>query len=97
MKLQLDGQYFIKTDENNFILCEVKWYGEDSKNYGDCFDFTVGYYGTMELALKGFLKHAIRNATYGGQEIKTVEEMLAKLESINEKIVKALKQIEKGK
>lgn len=90
MKIELDGQYYLETDESNFTLKELKVKGDKSKKGGDTYFITVGYYGTLQSVLKAYLKYAIRNSTYGGKEISTIEELIVKIESIESKIDKAL-------
>lgn len=90
MEIQLDGQYYLRTDENNFVLQELKIKGKESKKEGDTYFITVGYYGNLQSALKSYLKYAIRNSTYGGREITTIQDLIVKIESIENKIDKAL-------
>jgi hypothetical protein len=59
--INLDENYKIYTDKNNFILVEIKKKGEDAKNPGEEREVLVGYYGTLEFALKGYINHNIKN------------------------------------
>lgn len=93
MNISIDGHLSIKTDENNFILQEIKFKTNESKDSGDAYYSTVGYYGSLSGALKGYLKYAIKKADYGGQEITTIQELITKINSIENKIDKTLEDI----
>ena len=83
MKIELDGNFRIKTDENNFILYTIEFYGKDSKNEGDTYEKVQGYYGNLNSALKGYLKHNLRKHC---DNIDSIHMLIAKLESIENKI-----------
>ncbi len=47
MYIKLDENYIIKSDENNYILCELRVASDSAKNAGETVEKTVGYYGTI--------------------------------------------------
>lgn len=61
MILKIDSDYIITSDENNFILSNVYLSGDKSKNPGEEKVKTIGYYGSLESALNGYVKISLRN------------------------------------
>ena len=47
MKIMIDDIYGICSDENNYVLFELKTRGEKAKNVGEVVESNVGYYGTI--------------------------------------------------
>ena len=82
MKADLDGQFSFRTDENNFILYEICFYGKDSKKQGETFEKVHGYYGTLEQCLKGYLRYSLLK----DENCDNVEMILLKIESIQKSI-----------
>lgn len=78
----IDEKFGITSDENNFVLFELKVLGEKSKNAGELTEATVGYYGTLQAALKGYAKYALRSS-----EAKGLKEVMAKLDAIEKAIM----------
>jgi hypothetical protein len=83
MNIKIDENYSIKSDLRNVILVENK-ITEEGKEY----DSPIGYYGTIESALKGYLKTRINlsNAT-------TIQELLAEIKNTKKIIENTLKEI----
>ena len=77
MRIDLDNVYSIKSDENNFILVENRVKGKDSANVGEAYEVSVGYYGTLPVALNGYVKNYLRK----NEDISNIEELI---EAINE-------------
>jgi hypothetical protein len=48
-------RYAFTTDPHNFIVNEVKVYGDSSTKKGEVYYKPVAYYGTLELALMGMM------------------------------------------
>lgn len=61
MKLQINEDYRITTDEKNVMLEQRKVY-QEGKNKGQEYYNTIGYYGTLEGAFNGMLNHRIRTS-----------------------------------
>ena len=80
MNVKIDEQFGISTDENIFILYEVKTKGKESKDFGAEYESTIGYFGTLPKALEGYLKHSLRKNSNG---VKTTIDLLARLEDLN--------------
>ena len=83
MKIMIDDIYGICSDENNYILFEMKTKGEKSKNVGEVVESNVGYYGTIQQALKGYAKISTRQPNQDGYK-----ELLQKLDAIEQAILK---------
>lgn len=82
MKIDLDSKYSIKTDENNFVLIETKIKGNESKKAGEVYESTVGYYGTLEQCLKGYVKNYLRK----NEDISNIKELISSINLLNETI-----------
>lgn len=83
MKIMIDDTYGICSDENNYILFELKIKGEKSKNVGEVVESNVGYYGTLQQALKGYARVSTRQPNQDGYK-----ELLQKLDNIEQAILK---------
>ena len=83
MYINLDENYIIKSDENNYILCELRVASDSAKNAGETIEKTVGYYGTIQAALKGYAKISTRQPNQDGYK-----ELLQKLDAIEQAILK---------
>ena len=83
MYINLDETYIIKSDENNYILCELRVASDSAKNAGETIEKTVGYYGTIQQALKGYAKISTRQPNQDGYK-----ELLQKLDAIEQAILK---------
>ena len=83
MYIKLDENYIIKSDENNYILSELKVASESAKNAGEIVEKTIGYYGTIQQALRGYAKISTRQPNQDGYK-----ELLQKLDAIEQAILK---------
>ena len=77
MRIDLDSVYSIKSDENNFILVENRVKGKDSVNVGEAYEVSIGYYGSLQAALSGYIKNYLRK----NEDISNIEELI---EAVNE-------------
>lgn len=59
MIIELTKEWNISTDETNFTLNSIRAVKEGD-NAGKTYEVAVGYYGTLEASLKGFIKHSLR-------------------------------------
>ena len=83
MEYKLDKNFSLTTDEHNFTLNKIRVKGEESENAGEEYYSAIGYYGTLEMCLKGYLKHSLRKDSDG---VKNVNMLLNKLEEVNKNI-----------
>lgn len=86
MRIEL-GNFYIESDDQNYTLYKIQVKSEKSEDVGGTYDVSLGFYGTLQMALKGYLKHSLRRDT---KEIKTVEELLLKINDIENKIDKVI-------
>lgn len=77
MRIDLDNVYSIKSDENNFILVENKVKGKDSANVGEAYEVSIGYYGSLQAALNGYVRNYLRK----NEDISNIRELI---EAVNE-------------
>jgi len=87
MYLKLDERFVITTDQNNFVLSELKVKGKESKNDGEEYLVAIAYYGTLQFALRGYVKNSVR---LDSDSIKDVKLLMNKLEDI-ENIIRNIK------
>ena len=65
--IKIDEEYIINATENCYTLEKVTTIQDaKSKNYGKETKIIQGYYGSMQSALKGYLKFKMRK--FAGQE-----------------------------
>ena len=95
MYLELDEEFVIQTfDANNLTLCQkvVRTKKDTKEKYDDL--KVIGYYGTLEVALRGYLKYKIRFS-----EVDTADRLMELIENVNKTIsalpeaIKKLKEI----
>ena len=82
MRVMLDERYGIGSDENSFVLFEVKVKGKDSKDVGGVYDVTIGYYGSLEQALQGYVRNSLRR----NDEINHLKELVNAIDKLNKTI-----------
>lgn len=80
MNIKIDENFSLKSDPRNVILVENK-ISENKKEY----ESTIGYYGNIEGALKGYLKYKINTS-----EATTLNEILDEIKEIHNTIDKLL-------
>ena len=86
--IKINEKIFISADEHNVILQEK---GKNSKTDKDTMKI-LGYYTTIEEALKGLLKKEFRKYLSKKDEV-SLEEALKKEEKIRQKITSITKGI----
>ena len=88
MNITIDD-FKITSDQNNFIINEVKFYGEESKNYGLSYDKPIKYSHSFEGALKIVRDLLTRKstATSVSEQIDYIQDLDLRFEKIlaNEK------------
>ena len=91
--IKITDKYFLDADSNNFMLKE-KTINKDkkSKNFGKEDYNTLGYYSTIESALKGLVKSELRKFI-GKSKIQEVEDLTKKIEELTLFFNKKLKEV----
>ncbi|MGX5594657.1 hypothetical protein [Bacillus cereus] len=86
MNVQINDDYRLISDKHNVILQEkYEKVDNETKEKTGKFDFKdVGYYPTVEMALKGFLKKATLNSKATNlqellEEIKSIRKLISEL------------------
>lgn len=95
MIIELTKDWNISTDETNFTLNSIRVVKEGD-NAGNTYEVAVGYYGTLEASLKGFIKHSLRKdqdtvvLKKVGEKIEELYNFIKgiKVENLDPKIVK---------
>lgn len=82
MRVMLDDKYGIGSDENNFVLFEVKVKGKDSKDVGGVYDVIIGYYGNLEQTLQGYVRNSLRR----DNDINHLKELVNAIDKLNKTI-----------
>jgi|GEM_PF-3159406 len=87
MNIKIDENYSLKSDDRNVMLVENK-VKQEGKNIGEPYENTIGYYGSVQAALKAYarLKTNLSEAT-------SIKELLADVKRIDKKIEEVLKGI----
>jgi flagellar biosynthesis chaperone FliJ len=78
MKVQIENNLFLESDERNFILREYTGKTDDK---GKELSKTHGYYGTVQQALKGLTRMKIKQST-----ALTLSELIVDVNRIDEYI-----------
>ena len=86
MKLIINDKYEIGSDSMNVILYEKRVVTRDSKNKGKEYKYPIGYYPSLEWALKDLLKREVLVS-----ELDGVKEIIDCLERLGNDITKVLK------
>ena len=59
MNIKIDEDFSLKSDPRNIILVQNKIV-QEGDNKGTDYESPIGYYGTVESALKGYLDYRIK-------------------------------------
>lgn len=73
INIKLDDKYKITSDDNNYILMEIKTY-DTGKNAGQSYERPVGYYSKPEQVLEGYLDKTIKCCN-----VETLEDLLVEI------------------
>ena len=84
MDIKIDKDYKIKSDERNIILVKVQKQ-KDGKNKGQLVESGVGYFGTVQEALKDYLR--IRTNTSAATSIKQLLQEIKNAEKTIEEVL----------
>ncbi len=80
MELKLDNKHYIKSDSLCYTLI-AKSERVDNEGVKKEYERVLGYYGTIEGALKGYKERQIKNS-----DVKTMNELLELIKGIDTKI-----------
>lgn len=83
--IKIDDTHFITADTHSFMLQE-KRIVQDGKNKGEEYIETLGFYSSIENAIKGLMKNETRKYV-SKKETSTLKEAIKELENIENKIL----------
>ena len=87
--IKINERYYIDADTNCYVLREKKQIqDESSKNYGNYIYKDLGYYVTIEQAINGFIKKALREyiSTEDEKSIADLKKEFKKLQDFIKKL-----------
>ncbi len=87
MNIKIDENYSLKSDDRNVILIENKVV-QDGKNKGKEYEENIGFYPTVQAAMKGYLRLQTNKS-----DATTIKELIADVERIEKTIENTLKGI----
>lgn len=86
MNIKIDDTFSLKSDPLNVMLVETKT-RQDGKNIGKKVDTVVGYYGTVESALLGYLTYKTNTS-----QATTIKQLRDDIKEVKEIILKIMEQ-----
>lgn len=87
--IKINERYYIDADTHCYVLREKKQIqDENSKNYGNYIYKDLGYYVTIEQAINGFIKKALREyiSTEDEKSIADLKKEFKKLQDFIKKL-----------
>ena len=82
--VKINNDYYIDADSNSYMLKQVK-YAVNKKGEKERADGTIGYYTTIETALKGYLKHQSRDIV-SKQVFNSIQEYLKYIQKLDKEL-----------
>lgn len=87
MNIKIDKEYTLQSDERNVILVKTKEV-ERGENIGESYEQNVSYHGTIQSALKDYLRVKINSS-----EATSIKELLKEVREIKKTIENVLNGI----
>ena len=87
MNIKIDKEYTLQSDERNIILVKTNKITK-GENAGGTYDQNVSYHGTLQAALKDYLR--VKTNT---SEATSIQELLKEVKEIKKTIEKVLNGI----
>ena len=85
MQVNIDDRFYIRSDDNCFILAETKR-AKDEKAKNQIYERIAGYHGTVEGALTQFTRETLR-----GSNVETVDALMAEIKKLQQCVEAAAK------
>lgn len=87
--IHINNEYYIDADVYSFVLKKVhfakdKKTGEETRQ-----DITIGYYATIEMTLKGYLKHKSREIV-SKADFKNIKQYLDYIKELDKELKEIL-------
>lgn len=87
--IKINDEYYIDTDTYSFVLKKVH-FAKDKKTGKEIRqDISVGYYATIDIALKGYLKHKSREIV-SKKDFENIKEYLDYIKELDKKLKEML-------
>lgn len=84
--IKINDEYYIEADTNNYMLKQVHFVktkeGKEERQ-----DLTIGYYATIDVALKGYLKHKSRDIV-SKKDFESIDKYLKYIEKLDKELDK---------
>lgn len=87
MNIKIDKEYTLQSDDRNIILVKTNKVAK-GKNAGETYDQNVSYHGTLQSALKDYLRVKTNSS-----EATTIQELLKEVKEIKKTIENVLNGI----
>lgn len=84
MNIRIDNDYKLTSDDRNVILAKVS-IGQSGKSEGEEIEKNIGYYGTIEQALNGYLRIQINTS-----EAMSISELKAEIREVKKTIERVM-------
>lgn len=82
------GKYRLSSDSMNFIISEIKVFGEDSKKTGEEYDSEYTYYASLEQAFNGLFDKRLRES-----DANTLEELVNDVKAVRNELKEIFKKV----
>ena len=90
--IKINDEYYIDTDTYSFVLKKVH-YAKDKKTGAETRqDISIGYYATIDIALKGYLKHRSRELVHN-KDFKSIKEYLEYIKKLDKSLKEMLEDV----
>lgn len=87
--IHINNEYYIDADAYSFVLKKVH-FAKDKKTGEEVRkDITVGYYATIDIALKGYLKHKSREIV-SKADFKNIKQYLDYIKELDKELKEIL-------
>lgn len=87
--IKINDEYYIDTDTCSYVLKKVH-YAKDKKTGEEIRqDISVGYYATIDIALKGYLKHKGREIV-SKKDFESIKEYLEYIKKLDKSLKEML-------
>ena len=88
--IKINDEYYINGETNDFVLKQVHY--AENKETGEKTrqDFVIGYYATVDIALKGYLKHKSRKIVHE-KDFESIKDYLKYIEKLDKELKEIFK------
>lgn len=87
--IKINDEYYIDGETNDFVLKQVHYVENKKTKEKTRQDITLGYYGTVSIALKGYLKHRSREIVHN-KDFESIKEYLEYIKELDKSLKEML-------